>query len=198
MTESDPSFRLRRYATRLHSTFVHDAPEAAARAAAGEPSKVPLRSRNIGKVAVAFLVVAIGIGSLGVAADASAPGQLLYPVDRTMERAFATLGIGTADQRLSERTQEAQALLDLGQPDAALDTLLEAVHTELGVVSPEDAADHASSILETAEGAVSSGDPSQANARLGVYQRLRESIGAEGLDSNPVTTDELGVGGGDD
>ena len=83
----------------------------------------PARSRVVPRLATAALTAVLLMGLTGVAqaADASAPGDALYPLDRALEE------VGINDGGLDERLDEAQALADDGQSTAALVHLAEAL-----------------------------------------------------------------------
>lgn len=201
MTNTEPTDRLRRYGTRIQTAFIDEATEIATRSASKTPSGLQSTSRVLGKVAAVLLAGVVGVGSLGIAADASVPGQLLYPIDRSTERVLASLGLSTADQRLAERTHEAQVLLDREQPADALDTLVGALSAEFDQLTPEEAAEHGEAIMETAERAAAVGDPSEIGALEDMVSDVRDHIRAGEADSPPpgaVDRNDVGAGGGDE
>lgn len=194
MPKTDLEPRLRGYATRLQSEFVDEAAAIAQRAAA-TPNRGWWTSRSLGRAAAALLVVTVSVGSLGVVANASVPGQLLYPVDQSIETVLSGIGLSTADQRLAERTHEAQVLVDLGDPELALQTLLAGLDAEFAVLSPHSVAEHATPILDTTERAVAAGGPNQVETLSGLALEVRDYIGPGPPDSVPAPTGEEGTGG---
>ena len=95
------------------------------------------------------LVLVIGMTGVAAAADVSRPGDLLYGVDRALER------IGINDGGLSERIAEADDLVASGSPSQALDHLADSV----GTVSA-GAADALEDAAEKVRAAGPSGTPS--------------------------------------
>lgn len=97
----------------------------------------PMRSRVVPRLATAGLTAVLLVGLAGVAqaADAAAPGDNLYGLDRALER------IGINDGGVDERLDEAQALADDGQSVEALAHLAEAM---------EQASPNAADALEAA------------------------------------------------
>jgi hypothetical protein len=85
----------------------------------------PARSRVVPRLATAALagVLVVGMAGVAQAADAAAPGDTLYGLDRALER------VGINNGGLDERLDEAQALADDGRSAEALDHLADALDT---------------------------------------------------------------------
>jgi hypothetical protein len=135
----------------------------------------PARSRVVPRLATAALTAVLLIGLTGVAqaADASAPGDALYPLDRALEE------VGINDGGLDERLDEAQALADDSQSTAALVHLAKAL---------ENSSPNASDALErAAERDGLNDNPSQA---------VRESVAdmLEWMATREVSRKEFGQG----
>lgn len=110
----------------------------------------PARSSVVPRLATAALTVVLIMGLVGIAeaADAAAPGDTLYGLDRALEQ------VGINDGDLDERLGEAQALADGGQTAEALAHLAEVLDT-----SSSNAAD---ALEEAAERFGAHDNPSQA------------------------------------
>ncbi|HEX6300659.1 MAG TPA: hypothetical protein VF148_09375 [Acidimicrobiia bacterium] len=154
----------------------------------------PVRSRVVPRLATAALAAVVIMGLVGVAeaADAAAPGDTLYGLDRALEQ------VGIHDGGLEERLGEAQDLAEEGQSTEALAHLADVLDT----TSP-NAAD---ALEEAAERFGVHDNPSQAvlddvSAMLdwmaetglsgqdfgrGVAERARE-IGAAHTENSPAT-----------
>jgi hypothetical protein len=85
----------------------------------------PARSRVVPRLATAALAGLLVVGMAGVAqaADAAAPGDTLYGLDRALER------VGINNGGLDERLDEAQALAEDGRSAEALEHLAAAFDT---------------------------------------------------------------------
>lgn len=70
-----------------------------------------LSSMLVKVLAASVAVAAVGTG-VGIAADASAPGEALYGIDRAMEQ------VGIADGGATERVEEARSLIEVDLPEA--------------------------------------------------------------------------------
>lgn len=185
---------LKRYAIRTEAAFIDETRDVVAKAMEGTPARSRPLAARFARVAAALLVAALGVGTLGVAADASVPGQLLYPVDRSIEEFLANVGLSTPNQRLTERTEEVHVLLDRNQPEMALDTLMTAVRTETPHLSPEDAAEHKAPILETVERLLSGKNAAGSDQDLpNLIQEIAASLGItlRGTGDNPLIDDLL-------
>jgi hypothetical protein len=135
----------------------------------------PARSRLVHRLATAALTAVLLMGLTGVAqaADASAPGDTLYSLDRALEQ------IGINDGGLDERLDEAQALADDGQSAEALAHLAEAL---------ENSSPNAADALErAAEGFGQDDNPSQA-----VRERVADML--EWMATREVSGREFGQG----
>ncbi|MFP4554786.1 MAG: hypothetical protein ACLFRT_13125 [Actinomycetota bacterium] len=180
-----PTDALRRHAIRTEEAFSDRTPDIVAQVMEGRPSISSALASRFAKVAAALLFTALGIGGLGVAADASVPGQLLYPVDQSIERILANVGLSTPDQRLTERTDEARVLINLDQHDKAATTLLTAVRSEYPRLSPENAGEHRGAILEAVVRLLSAGDATNSDEGLsGPLVEIAESLGVSIGDSS--------------
>ena len=73
-----------------------------------------LLSSMLAKVLAATVAVAAAGTGVGVAADASIPGDALYGLDRALER------VGVADGGAAERIEEARSLVDIDLPSAVI------------------------------------------------------------------------------
>lgn len=130
----------------LTATFASQAASIARAGAGKTPEAKPVRRRSslvtiqdrLAIVAVAMFVL-VGMSGLAVAADASAPGDILYGLDRALER------IGINDGAAEERLAEAGALADRGELIAAI------VHAASAIERPADEDDE--SIPSVAEAA---------------------------------------------
>lgn len=194
MNTGDQVDDLKRYAIRTEAAFIDEAPDVVARAMEGKPARSRPFAAQFAKVAAALLVAGLGVGTLGVAADGSVPGQLLYPVDRSVEGVLATLGLSTPDQRLAERTLEVRVLLDRNEPDMALETLLTAVRTEAPHLSPEEAEEHKPALLESVERLLSWRNAAGSDQELpGLIHEIEESLGItlRGSGESPLIDDLL-------
>lgn len=96
-----------------------------ARSGASESGrKVRLRDRRpILRLAPAAMALVLAMGMTGVAAasNAAGPGDVLYGIDRSLER------VGINDGGLSERIEEANQLAASGSPSEALDHLADSL-----------------------------------------------------------------------
>jgi uncharacterized membrane protein YgcG len=161
------------------------------------PSR-PMRSRVVPRLATAGLTAVLLTGLAGVAqaADAAAPGDNLYGLDRALE------GIGINDGGINERLDEAQALADDGHSAEALAHLANAMehsspnaanaleaaaerfglHDDPSQVVRENVADMLEWIAQT--------DATGREFGQGVAERAHE-IGAGQGDTPPVTLPDL-------
>ncbi|HSJ84760.1 MAG TPA: hypothetical protein VLA91_13165 [Acidimicrobiia bacterium] len=121
------------------------------------------------RVAVAALSVVMAVGMTGVAAaaDSAAPGDLLYGLDRALER----IGIGAGNA--AERLDEADQLLSEGHTLQALEHAAEAVD---GDAAASAALDIAIDRVETAENENSAAVQEKVDALL-TY--MSENIGVD-------------------
>jgi len=190
---------------RLNVDVESRAPEFAAKASRlvqqAEPVVAPsrqMRSRVVPRLATAGLTAVLLMGLAGVAqaADAAAPGDNLYGLDRALER------IGINDGGIDERLDEAQALADDGHSTEALAHLAEAMeqsspnaadaleaaaerfglHDNPSQMVRENVADMLEWIAQT--------DATGREFGQGVAERARE-IGAGQSDTPPVTLPDL-------
>jgi len=88
---------------------------------------------------------AVGTGAV-VAADGASPGDVLYGLDRALER------VGVNDGRAGERIEEAMALVDRGQHSRAI----EAVEEAIGDLADESANTSALEALQNASDQIAS------------------------------------------
>jgi hypothetical protein len=158
------------------SRFASEA-AAIARSGVATTTPKPVRSRQaltrlqerLAIVAVAVFVLA-GMTGIAAAADAAAPGDALYGLDRALER------IGINDGAAEERLDEAGALADRGE-------LTEAIgHAATAIDEPTDDDESAASAAQAAtalrEAAVNvqggDGEPSSEEVRSAVSAMLSE------------------------
>ncbi|MGH3650765.1 MAG: hypothetical protein ACRDU9_08660 [Acidimicrobiia bacterium] len=174
-------------------------------AAAASPRALPHRQRRAltPRLATAALAVVAVMGITGVAAasNSSAPGDLLYGLDRAFER------IGVNDGGFGERVDEAKDLTGEGSAPQALNHLAEvlrpsspsaadALHAaadKLGQAdTPKEVTDDVASMLEW----IASSDVSGKDFGQGVAERAR-GLGRAGGVVAPADSDDLGPGNGD-
>lgn len=130
-------------------------------------------------LAATVAVAAVGTG-VGVTADAAAPGEALYALDRAME------SVSLADGGAAERVEEARALLDLDLP-AAVETAAEAAENDEDEETPSGAAEAlraAAARISTADGEQSALTREQVSALLEQIASQLES--GEGVDGESI------------
>jgi hypothetical protein len=159
------------------SRFASEAAAIALLSVSTGPASKPTRRRGalttlherLATVAVAVFVLA-GMSGIAVAADAAAPGDPLYGIDRALER------VGINDGAAEERLAEAGALVSRGQVTEAMG------HAATAIEEPSDddrsaaSASHAATALREAAVSVGSGDeePSSEEVQIAVSAMLAE------------------------
>jgi len=115
--------------------------------------------RRAGYAAVAAILASFGIAGTAAAADGAAPGDLLYGIDRALEK----VGIGNGGSH--ERLQEAEVLVERGEVDDALHLAADALREQGDTAST--ALEDAAAILE------SNGSENSAEVHARVAEMLR-------------------------
>ena len=132
--------------------------------------------------AAVLLFAGIG-GAAATASDSAVPGDLLYGLDRALER----VGIGAGG--VSERYAEAITLAEAGKTAAAIDHATEAATEDID--DDEDAATTAAALREAAEAVTSSAERESAELRERVAVMLLWMAENKEADE-PVTGREFG------
>lgn len=151
------------------------------------PTQAILRKRLVGAVGATVLLT--GMTGVAVAADAAAPGDPLYGLDRAME------SVGVGDGGSPERLAEAQSLVEGGQLTAAIAHAARAVDANSGTdkqgFSPEaaEAVEALRSAAERADLADGEGDDPKVNDSIaGILNQI-----AAMLDSGELQPSEIGA-----
>jgi hypothetical protein len=120
-------------------------------------------------VGVAVFVLA-GMSGIAVAADAAAPGDPLYGIDRALER------VGINDGAAEERLAEAGALASRGQVTEAMGHAATAIEEPADDRTSAASASHAATALREAAVSVGSGDeePTSEEVQVAVSAMLAE------------------------
>jgi hypothetical protein len=128
----------------------------------------PTIQERLAVVAVAMFVL-VGMSGLAVAADAAAPGDALYGIDRALER------IGINDGAAEERIAEAGALASRGQVTEAIDHAASAVEDPANDDTATSGSQAATALREAAVSVESSGSgPAPEEVRVSVSAMLSE------------------------
>jgi hypothetical protein len=126
--------------------------------------------RRAGYAAVAAILASVGVAGTAAAADGAAPGDLLYGIDRALEK----VGIGNGGSH--ERLQEAEVLVDRGEVDAALHHAADAFRGQ---------GDSATSALEDAAAALeANGSENSAEVHARVAEMLQWMSAADPKEEN--------------
>ena len=153
--------RLRALAASHEAEVTRDRAEQLAARALTRGHDAVRRARRVVIALVGTAVLVPVMTAVGVLADPSVPGEILYPVDRAYESAASLIGIDTS--RSEERLGEALTLLDRGQTVEAaelIEVAIVEVSKETGVdgelteliAAPEPASATAASTPEEAAG----------------------------------------------
>ena len=126
MDDRNPtSDRLRRLASRYEAGVGRGRAEQIASRAITRAHRRPSPGRRFAVAVSSGAFMLVSLTGVGMAADRAIPGDLLYPLDRALER------VGFTSNLVEERLQEALVLLERGELTLAIATANEAL-VELG------------------------------------------------------------------
>lgn len=123
-------------------------------------------------VALTAIALVVGMSGIAVASDGAAPGDVLYGLDRALER--VGVGVGGADERLAEAT----VLVGQGRAADALDHAIEAIDE-----ADEEASDALQRAAERVSG-MSSENGNAADVEANVTAMLEWMIATEATGSD--------------
>lgn len=132
--QHEPISELRRYAAGLEADVSSDRARAAARRALLNPSTPIRRPRRAIVAIAATALMGVSNVALAAAANPSAPGDMLYGVDRAYESIGSAVGFGGT--HATERAVEVHALIERGQSSEALEHVIETLTALLETEDP--------------------------------------------------------------
>lgn len=146
----EPISELRRYAADLEAEVSSDRARAAARRALLNPSGPVRRPRRAIVAIAATALMGLSNVALATAANPSAPGDMLYGVDRAYESLGSAVGLGGT--HAAERALEVRALVERGASSQALEHVIETLTTLLGSDDPVGAVEEFTTALDGNDG----------------------------------------------